>query len=179
MDFGIDMLSYARDHPQSQLGIHVVIPMLTRQYAMLQRNLVYTGVTRGKRLVVLVYKEPSPWRSETSRGGGIRSRLGEWLVPVHRLRRLGMAAEPWWQPSFCGSRSGAAVARWGRAEVALSLSMRLAVRQEPRAGPRSEIANNLKCHETAGCAQHVHPAAAGHRRAWLVRQATCHASWIP
>ena len=28
--------------------------MLTWHYAMLQRNLLYTGVTRGKRLVVLV-----------------------------------------------------------------------------------------------------------------------------
>ena len=32
----------------------VVIPVLTQHYAMLQRNLLYTGVTRGKRLVVLV-----------------------------------------------------------------------------------------------------------------------------
>ena len=32
----------------------VVVPMLTQQYAMLKRNLLYTGVTRGKRLVVLV-----------------------------------------------------------------------------------------------------------------------------
>ena len=32
----------------------VVIPLMTQHYAMLQRNLLYTGVTRGKRLVVLV-----------------------------------------------------------------------------------------------------------------------------
>ena len=32
----------------------VVIPVLTQHYAMLQRNLLYTGVTRGKKLVVLV-----------------------------------------------------------------------------------------------------------------------------
>ena len=32
----------------------VVIPVLTQHYAMLQRNLLYTGVTRGKRLVMLV-----------------------------------------------------------------------------------------------------------------------------
>jgi exodeoxyribonuclease V alpha subunit len=32
----------------------VVIPVTTQHYAMLQRNLLYTGVTRGKRLVVLV-----------------------------------------------------------------------------------------------------------------------------
>ena len=32
----------------------MVIPLTTQLYVMLQRNLVYTGVTRGKRLVVLV-----------------------------------------------------------------------------------------------------------------------------
>jgi len=32
----------------------VVIPMTTQHYRMLRRNLIYTGVTRGKRLVVLV-----------------------------------------------------------------------------------------------------------------------------
>src|SRR5215470_7475806 len=32
----------------------VVIPVMTQHYPMLQRNLLYTGVTRGKRLVVLV-----------------------------------------------------------------------------------------------------------------------------
>ncbi|BAH75358.1 SF1B family DNA helicase RecD2 [Solidesulfovibrio magneticus] len=32
----------------------VVIPVLTQHYVMLQRNLLYTGVTRGKELVVLV-----------------------------------------------------------------------------------------------------------------------------
>ena len=32
----------------------VVTPLTTQDYPMLQRNLVYTGVTRGKRLVVLV-----------------------------------------------------------------------------------------------------------------------------
>ena len=32
----------------------VVIPLATQQYLLLQRNLVYTGITRGKRLVVVV-----------------------------------------------------------------------------------------------------------------------------
>ncbi|MBM4036852.1 MAG: ATP-dependent RecD-like DNA helicase, partial [Planctomycetes bacterium] len=32
----------------------VVVPLLTQHYVMLQRNLLYTAVTRGKRLVVLV-----------------------------------------------------------------------------------------------------------------------------
>ena len=35
----------------------MVIPVMTQPYAMLQRNLLYTGVTRGKRLVVLVGPE--------------------------------------------------------------------------------------------------------------------------
>ena len=32
----------------------MVIPLVTQHYPMLARNLLYTGVTRGKRLVVLV-----------------------------------------------------------------------------------------------------------------------------
>jgi exodeoxyribonuclease V alpha subunit len=32
----------------------VVIPVMTQHYVMLQRNLLYTGVTRGKKLVVIV-----------------------------------------------------------------------------------------------------------------------------
>jgi exodeoxyribonuclease V alpha subunit len=31
-----------------------VISLLTQHYAMLQRNLVYTSLTRGKQMVVLV-----------------------------------------------------------------------------------------------------------------------------
>ena len=47
----------------------VVIPVLTQHYAMLQRNLLYTGVTRGKRLVVLVgQKRPWPSPCATFRG---------------------------------------------------------------------------------------------------------------
>jgi exodeoxyribonuclease V alpha subunit len=32
----------------------VVIPLLTQHYLMLQRNLLYTGITRARKLVVLV-----------------------------------------------------------------------------------------------------------------------------
>jgi exodeoxyribonuclease V alpha subunit len=32
----------------------VVIPLATQHYLLLQRNLIYTGITRGKQLVVLV-----------------------------------------------------------------------------------------------------------------------------
>jgi ATP-dependent exoDNAse (exonuclease V) alpha subunit len=40
-----------------------VIPVMTQHYNMLRRNLLYTGVTRGKRLFVLVGQKkglPSP-----------------------------------------------------------------------------------------------------------------------
>jgi exodeoxyribonuclease V alpha subunit len=39
----------------------VVIPLSTQHYLMLRRNLIYTGITRGKRLVVLVGSEKR-WR---------------------------------------------------------------------------------------------------------------------
>jgi exodeoxyribonuclease V alpha subunit len=32
----------------------IVIPISTQHYMMLKRNLIYTGVTRGKRLVILI-----------------------------------------------------------------------------------------------------------------------------
>lgn len=32
----------------------VVLPLLSQHYLLLQRNLIYTAVTRGKRLVVIV-----------------------------------------------------------------------------------------------------------------------------
>jgi exodeoxyribonuclease V alpha subunit len=32
----------------------IVIPMATQHYPMLERNLLYTGVTRGKQLVVII-----------------------------------------------------------------------------------------------------------------------------
>ena len=32
----------------------VIVPVLTQHYVLLQRNLLYTAITRGKRLVVLI-----------------------------------------------------------------------------------------------------------------------------
>ena len=50
------VLAYATTIHKSQGSEYpaVVIPLSTQHYPMLQRNLVYTGVTRGKRLVVLI-----------------------------------------------------------------------------------------------------------------------------
>ena len=40
--------------PQGSEFPAVVIPLATQQYLLLQRNLVYTGITRGKKLVVVI-----------------------------------------------------------------------------------------------------------------------------
>jgi exodeoxyribonuclease V alpha subunit len=50
------VLAYATTIHKSQGSEYpaVVIPLVTQHYMMLARNLLYTGVTRGKRLVVLV-----------------------------------------------------------------------------------------------------------------------------
>ena len=64
----------------------VIIPVLTQHYAMLQRNLLYTGVTRGKRLVVLVGQKKAVAIAVRNVSGRRRwSKLGEWLrsdVPI-------------------------------------------------------------------------------------------------
>jgi exodeoxyribonuclease V alpha subunit len=58
----------------------VVIPVLTQHYAMLQRNLLYTGVTRGKRLVVLVGQRKAVAIAVRNVSGRRRwSKLNEWL----------------------------------------------------------------------------------------------------
>jgi exodeoxyribonuclease V alpha subunit len=58
----------------------VVIPVLTKHYPMLQRNLLYTGVTRGKRLVVLVGQRKAIGIAVRNVSGRQRwSKLSEWL----------------------------------------------------------------------------------------------------
>jgi exodeoxyribonuclease V alpha subunit len=53
---------------------------MTQHYAMLQRNLLYTGVTRGKRLVVLVGQKKAVAIAIRNVSGRRRwSKLGEWL----------------------------------------------------------------------------------------------------
>src|SRR5258708_19062161 len=49
-------LAYATSIHKSQGSEYpaVVIPIAMQHYMMLKRNLIYTGITRGKRLVVLV-----------------------------------------------------------------------------------------------------------------------------
>jgi exodeoxyribonuclease V alpha subunit len=58
----------------------VVIPVMTQHYTMLQRNLLYTGVTRGKRLVILVGQPKAVAIAVKNVSGRRRwSKLDEWL----------------------------------------------------------------------------------------------------
>ena len=58
----------------------VVIPLSTQHYPMLQRNLVYTGITRGKRLVVLVgQRKALTIAVRNSRAERRWSKLHQWL----------------------------------------------------------------------------------------------------
>jgi exodeoxyribonuclease V alpha subunit len=82
----LDMLvpAYATTIHKSQGSEYpaVIIPMLTQHYAMLQRNLLYTGVTRGKRLVVLVGQKKAVAIAVRNVSGRRRwSKLSEWLRP--------------------------------------------------------------------------------------------------
>jgi UvrD-like helicase C-terminal domain len=58
----------------------VVIPVMTQHSAMLQRNLLYPGVTRGKKLVVLVGQKKAVAIAVRNVSGRRRwSKLHEWL----------------------------------------------------------------------------------------------------
>jgi exodeoxyribonuclease V alpha subunit len=69
----------------------VLIPVMTQHYAMLQRNLLYTGITRGKKLVVLVGQKKAVaivvrnvsgrrrWSKLSERLNPKRSAAGDWV----------------------------------------------------------------------------------------------------
>ena len=76
------VLAYAATIHKSQGSEYpaVVIPVLTQHYAMLQRNLLYTGITRGKRLVILVGQRKAVAIAVKNVSGRRRwSKLDEWL----------------------------------------------------------------------------------------------------
>jgi exodeoxyribonuclease V alpha subunit len=85
----LDMLipAYATTIHKSQGSEYpaVVIPVMTQHYPMLQRNLLYTGVTRGKRLVVLVGQKRAVAMAVRNVSGRRRwSKLQEWLASENR-----------------------------------------------------------------------------------------------
>ena len=79
------VLAYATTIHKSQGSEYpaVVIPVTTQHYMMLQRNLLYTGVTRGKRLVILLGQKKAVAIAVKNVSGRRRwSKLREWLNPV-------------------------------------------------------------------------------------------------
>ncbi|GLR93992.1 ATP-dependent RecD-like DNA helicase [Bradyrhizobium liaoningense] len=79
------VLAYATTIHKSQGSEYpvVVIPVLTQHYAMLQRNLLYTGVTRGKRLVILLGQKKAVAMAVKNASGRRRwTKLREWLDPA-------------------------------------------------------------------------------------------------
>ena len=77
------VLAYATTIHKSQGSEYpaVVIPVTTQHYTMLARNLLYTGVTRGKRLVVLVGQRKALAIAVRNQGARRRwSKLREWLA---------------------------------------------------------------------------------------------------
>ncbi len=61
----------------------VVIPLHTQHFVMLQRNLLYTGVTRGKKLVVVVGSRKALWLATQKQETAFRySLLKERLKPI-------------------------------------------------------------------------------------------------
>jgi exodeoxyribonuclease V alpha subunit len=70
-------LAYAVSIHKSQGSEYpaVIIPVHTQHFVMLQRNLLYTGITRGRKLVVLVGSRKALWmmvsRADTARRFGL------------------------------------------------------------------------------------------------------------
>jgi exodeoxyribonuclease V alpha subunit len=67
----------------------VVIPLTTSSWTMLQRNLLYTGVTRARKLLILVGARRALAQAVRTRGAGRRH-----TALTHRLNPAGQANEP-------------------------------------------------------------------------------------
>ena len=90
------VLAYAATIHKSQGSEYpaVVIPVMMQHYTMLQRNLLYTGVTRGKRLVVLVGQKKAVAIAVKNVSGRRRwSKLKEWLDGNSIMTRDGIVRQ--------------------------------------------------------------------------------------
>jgi exodeoxyribonuclease V alpha subunit len=75
-------LAYAISVHKSQGAEYpaVVIPVHTQHYTMLQRNLLYTAITRGRKLVALVGSRKALWRAVTNMETKLRYSLLKWRL---------------------------------------------------------------------------------------------------
>jgi exodeoxyribonuclease V alpha subunit len=80
-------LSYAMTVHKSQGSEYpcVIIPLLTQHYAMLQKNLIYTAITRGKSLVIMVAQKKAV--AIAVKNNNARKR---WSMLEQRLRNGGV-----------------------------------------------------------------------------------------
>jgi exodeoxyribonuclease V alpha subunit len=79
-------LAYAVSIHKSQGSEYpaIVIPMMMQHYMMLRRNLLYTGITRGKNMVVLVGQKQAIGMAAKGRVEDRRwSKLEEWLSAIN------------------------------------------------------------------------------------------------
>ena len=83
----------------------VVIPLTTSAWMMLQRNLLYTAVTRAKQIVVLVGSRRALAQAVRTQGAGQR-----YTAQAARLRRGGRVLESWARATTVPSTE------WGRPE---------------------------------------------------------------
>ena len=82
----------------------VVVPLTTSAWLMLQRNLLYTAVTRAKRLVVLVGSKRALTKAVRTEGAGRRyTALAERLRRAQPVRALPQATR---YPNVAGGRRG-------------------------------------------------------------------------
>lgn len=85
-DFGeLDeiVLAYAISIHKSQGSEYpvIIIPLMMQHYPMLKRNLIYTGITRGKKLVILVGQKKSLAMAVKDKNTKKRyTKLKEWLL---------------------------------------------------------------------------------------------------
>jgi exodeoxyribonuclease V alpha subunit len=78
-------LAYAISVHKSQGSEYpaVVIPLHTQHYLMLQRNLLYTGITRGRQLVALVGSRKALWKAYSTTETKTRYSLLKWRLLPH------------------------------------------------------------------------------------------------
>ena len=91
----------------------VVIPVHTQHFVMLQRNLLYTGITRGRKLVVLVGSRKALWIAVNKADQARRNSLLHW-----RLRQgAGKPAGAWITQNACCSANPAHASCFGSAPM--------------------------------------------------------------
>ena len=82
-------LSYATTIHKSQGSEYpvIVMPIAMQHYLMLKKNLLYTGITRGRKLVILIGQQKAIAIAIKNKQSDIRhSKLKEWLIKMTEAR---------------------------------------------------------------------------------------------